>query len=182
MRTEERRLLLRVGLKLLFTLALLAFAWALFGSLGGPEPGRSELRVPLVQVPIEGLRLTHLGRPLLVLRLDTEQQHALIPDDPRLLDPHSRWSHQPNDLPPERRTYQAPWLIVVDQAGELGCALELRLAGDPEAPRQPWPGGLREGCRGSWYDLAGRVYRGPHALRNLSVPDYRIEGGELVLR
>ncbi|HEY0721670.1 MAG TPA: hypothetical protein VGE50_10520 [Gammaproteobacteria bacterium] len=47
------------------------------------------------------------------------------------------------------------FLVVTDYDPLYGCPLEWIAAGTLEAPRQPWPGGLRATCTAHWFDATG---------------------------
>ena len=78
------------------------------------------------------------------------------------------------------RSLEPDYFIALDYGTDLGCPLEL-VPADVNAPVIPWSGGFRDRCRGSWYDLSGRVYKEQKASRNLEIPAYSIEGDILNL-
>ena len=55
----------------------------------------------------------------------------------------------------------------------LGCSPTFRPEIAPNDLGEQWKGGFFCPCHGSWFDLAGRVYRGVPAPTNLEIPPYR---------
>jgi len=184
MNRNEKRLLLRAILKLMTAVALIVSAAVLVSGLfgGGGERASTRLRVALGELaPGELRRIEWAGRPLLLLHRDAAMLAALR--DPAqsagLRDADGDWSEQPEGLPAETRSRQPEYFVALAVGSDLGCALRWLPAGG-EFRGRPWPGGFADTCRGSRYDLAGRVFDDQQAQRNLQVPDYRIDGGALL--
>ncbi len=152
---SSRRLFLRVGVKLMFLLAIAASGYVLFSPAERPETTPPEqlppLRVKLTDIPPDTLqRLPRAGGNLILIR-------------------HSN----PSDTPEREGIY-----VAFDRGGGLGCPLQwippaTRVDG---APLKPWPGGLRDSCDGSWYDATGHVFEGQSTTRDLVSPTYRLIG------
>lgn len=170
---NHRRLLLRVAVKLMLGLSLLALLW-LF--INAHEPAETE---PAESFPLPALapgelhKLEWRGRRILVLAYD-----------PALLGPLKGSALKdalaaPDDALAERLAHPG-LLVALDYGGELGCPLQWRDADAAGAP-QPWYGGLFEECRDSWYDPLGRIYAEASWGMNLGLPSYRIEGNTLLL-
>jgi len=175
MADNPRRLLLRVGVKLMFLTALAFSAYVLLSSTGDPAPQRTTppIRIDLTantNLPFQ--RIPWAGGNLILLRRSPAVMAELGRHDARLLEPITHTT-------PEQSPHQE-FFLAYDRGGELGCPLQWLAPGSvPEAPLRPWPGGFRDTCGGSWYDAAGRVFRGQAARRNLAIPDYRISAGLL---
>jgi ubiquinol-cytochrome c reductase iron-sulfur subunit len=182
MDSEQKRLYLRVTVKLMFLTLLLGLGYTFVRSLpSSPEVGStlsydlSDLQPGVVE------RLVWDNKRVLLFRRkmaagDKREQLA-----PFLADPQSRHSSQP---PAAENPYRSPdprYFVALDYGTDLNCQLDY-VDGSTAGPQgMLWQGGLRDRCRGSWYDDAGRVYQGQQALRNLNVPAYRIEGDSLIL-
>jgi len=94
------------------------------------------------------------------------------------LENHRQELHDPRPL-----SGPAEFYVAFDRGTGLGCPLQWVAPANnaADAPLQPWPGGLRDSCDGSWYDAAGRVFKGQAATRNLDAPAYRLEGELLIV-
>ena len=55
----------------------------------------------------------------------------------------------------------------------MACSPTFRPEVAPVDLGEKWKGGFFCPCHGSWFDLAGRVYRGVPAPTNLEIPPYR---------
>lgn len=151
---SSRRLFLRVGVKLMFLLAIAASGYVLFSPVETPETAPPErlppLRVKLADIPPDTLqRLPWPGGNLILIRSN------------------------PSGSPERDGVY-----VAYDRGSGLGCPLQwyppaTRVDG---APVKPWLGGLRDSCDGSWYDASGRVFEGQSATRDLASPAYRLTG------
>ena len=163
----DRRLLLRVLVKLMGTAVLLAFA-ALLISYVLPQRRGDERPAP-TQVDLNPLAPGRIlkaqwgRRPVLILHLSPAMRHALARPNPALRDPAPI-------------TPQARYRVFFDQGTDLNCPLHFVPADATAVPVHPWYGGFRDRCRGSWYDLAGRVYAQQQAQRNLQAPPFSIDG------
>jgi ubiquinol-cytochrome c reductase iron-sulfur subunit len=182
MHDSPRRLLLRVAVKLLFLIGIGISIYILFASTGEQSPIKptlpAPLRIPLAQMNGNTFqRLPWQGGNLLLLRRTPGELAQLGSHDEQLLNPDSVHAHQPPALPSPARSLYPELFIAFDRGTDLGCPLQWIAAGAADgAPIQPWPGGFRDSCAGSWYDAAGRVFKGQAAKRNLEIPAYRIDG------
>lgn len=176
----EQRLLLRLSVKLMALIGLLLVSWALLDSLDRPVEENIE-RLPLPQLaPGQLETLDWHGRRILLLGRSLVQNTRLDNLSDRVADPDGSHSEQPPDLPSPQRSRVERLFVAYNYGGEFHCPLEWVAAGEPSAP-QPWLGGLRDRCQGTWYDSAGRVFKGQQVQRNLGVPPYRIDGPWLLL-
>lgn len=185
MQDTPRRLLLRLGVKLMGLSALLLSVYILIASVsdnvGTPEPETAPLQIDLAA--LNGATFSRIpwsGGNLLLLRRNTAQLESLPGLKTQLLDPQSRHAEQPPGLPAPQRSHLPDYFLAYDKGGDMGCPLNWIPAGDRTAPQQPWPGGFRDSCQGAWYDAAGRVFRNQQASRNLTVPPHRLIGPDLL--
>lgn len=121
------------------------------------------------------------GRPIFVVRRGAEALEALNQDRGRLLDPDSEEPEQPAYAQNEFRSRTAEVLVLVGLCPHLFCSptphVELRAQPFDEA----WNGGFFCPCHGSRFDLAGRVYSGSPASRNMEVPPYSFEDDSILV-
>ena len=69
--------------------------------------------------------------------------------------------------------------LFYDRGGNLGCPLAWQPPGSNDAPLQPWPGGFRDQCSGTWYRLDGRVLPDQTGSGDLQSPPHRRDGNLL---
>jgi ubiquinol-cytochrome c reductase iron-sulfur subunit len=182
--TVDKRLLYRALLKLLIVVAAAAAIYVMWGSLFSSD-GSDGVEY---QVDLSGLAagrsevVERGGRRYIIVHRDVAMVRALHnADEGALLKPRSPWDHQPRGVDPVLRSFTPDYFVASDYGTDLNCPLKF----DgllPTADDQGWRGGFRDTCRGSKYDLAGRVLKGQQAQRNLEIPDYRIEGDTLYIR
>lgn len=180
---NARRQALRGAIKLLVLLGLLALFYAFSRTLISTEDAAAgdEFRLALVELgPGSARQFEWDGRRYLVLHRSAEMQALLeAPDGPKLVDPDSHRSRQPDGARNPYRSVDASYLVVLNYDTALNCPLEIVMPQGPDAQR--WSGGLRDTCGGSRYDFAGRVLANQRASRNLVVPNHRLEGGQLII-
>lgn len=183
---SPRRLLLRVSVKLMLLFAFGSSLYILFAGIGNQttqvsdtthQPLRFELGRLTADTP---QRLVWERGNLIIIRRNTALLESLHELDSRLQDPYSRSSNQPSGLSTPERALLPEFFIAFDRGTDMGCPLSWIPRGDRTAPLQPWPGGFRDSCRGSWYDASGRVFRNQEAKRNLDIPKYRLIGEDLL--
>lgn len=179
---SSRRLVLRVATKVLGAIALLAFVYVLLSSAlrGNSQPASEQFTVDLANLaPGKVLSLQWNGRAVLVLHRDEAMIEALGASASGLADPDSERSGQPEEARNRFRSLRPEYLVVIGHGTDLGCPVQWagpEAAGAPE----PWHGGFRDRCRGSWYDLAGRVYADQPATDNLPVPEHHFSSDALL--
>lgn len=166
---SPRRLLLRVTVKLMALFAGLAVAAVLFSPLLDDPAQQSDsptpLRIPLSPVDSPSLsRHPWAGGNLILLQ---------VPATSPLNYPAATQLQNPEPSQPQR-TRRTGLFLAYDRGTDMGCPMQWVAPGSAGTPLQPWPGGFRDTCRGSWYDAAGRVLRGQEAKRNLAIPPYRL--------
>jgi ubiquinol-cytochrome c reductase iron-sulfur subunit len=124
-----------------------------------------------------GQMLTVSWRSLPVFVLNrTKAQLATLPMvDSRLVDPNSTGAsadQQPKYAQNEARSIKPEWLVVIGICTHLGCVPDFVPEIKPEPFDPEWKGGFYCPCHKSRYDLAGRVFQGVPAPKNLPVPPY----------
>jgi ubiquinol-cytochrome c reductase iron-sulfur subunit len=124
-----------------------------------------------------GQMLTVPWRSLPVFLVNrTPAQLATLPMvDSRLVDPKSSGasaSQQPKYAQNEARSIKPEWLVVVGICTHLGCVPDFVPQVTPEPFDPEWKGGFYCPCHKSRYDMAGRVFSGVPAPKNLLVPPY----------
>lgn len=182
---RQRRRRLELTVKLLAAALVLAFAATLMDSvvdLPDPFAGAPALTVDLAAAAPGEVRLVDWGgRQVLVQRRDGATIDALAAANPALADSASAASMQPEPARNRYRSLRPEFFVALAHDTGPGCLVEWLPAGAADAPA-PWHGGFRDRCAGSWYDAAGRVYRGQSAPRNLIVPPHHFRTAtELVL-
>jgi len=104
----------------------------------------------------------------------TDPMLATLPKmDPRLVDPNSNDSVQPEYAKNEWRSIKEHTLVLVGICTHLGCSPTYRPEVAPADLGPDWLGGFFCPCHQSKFDLAGRVFKGVPAPANLVVPPYR---------
>lgn len=178
------RLLLRVSVKLLTLVGLGFVLYALLSSVQiAPENTQT---VPALQFQAESLpenqavRIPWNRGGLILVKRSEATLAALEAGQDKLRDPLSRQARQPEGLSLPGRSVQPALFLAFDRGTDMGCPLAWVPPGNREAPEQPWHGGFRDSCRGSWYDAAGRVFKAQQAGRNLDIPPYRYRGKGLL--
>ncbi|OPH37126.1 ubiquinol-cytochrome c reductase iron-sulfur subunit [Moraxella equi] len=122
------------------------------------------------------ITLKYRGKPIFVVKRTEEMLANLSKVAPKLADPESNASVQPDNCKNETRSIQPEILVVEGVCTHLGCAPMFRPeVGVADLGGADWMGGFFCPCHGSMYDLAGRVYSSMPAPLNLPVPIYKIE-------
>jgi len=186
---RARRLLgLRVLLKsmIAFAFAVVVFVvLSVFLSDDGEEDTLPGLRVAVGDMLAGETRLlTWDGRAVLVHRRTPEEIARLEENAARasLRDPESAKSEQPVTMRGALRSSAPEWFVAIGLGTDYGCPVGYLAPEEAPFAGAAWPGGFVDGCRGSRYDLAGRVYAGQYADRNLVVPPHSVGAdGTLVL-
>lgn len=121
------------------------------------------------------------GQPVFVVHRTPEIMEGLDKLEPKLADPESRDSDQPEYVDPKHRAVRPEVLIVLGICTHLGCAPTFRPEVAPADLGPEWLGGYFCACHGSRYDLAGRVYKAQPAPLNLPIPPHAYETDEVVI-
>jgi len=143
-------------------------------ALGAP------VEVPIATLePGEMIRTLWRGRLVFVLRRTPDMLERLPDNDPNLRDPKSEEvDQQPEYAANATRAVRPEFLVLEGSCTHLGCA---PLEDFQVRPSEDWNGGFFCPCHGSRFDLAGRVYKGVPAPKNLRIPPYRFVRDDLIL-
>ena len=121
------------------------------------------------------------GRPIFIVKR-SEGALAVLNEDPdRLTDPESQDPEQPNYAQNEYRSRTPKVLVLVGLCPHLFCSPTTHVELRPQPFDSDWRGGFFCPCHGSRFDLAGRVYSGSPASRNMQVPPYSFEGENVLV-
>jgi ubiquinol-cytochrome c reductase iron-sulfur subunit len=123
--------------------------------------------------PGQLLRVAWRGKPVWILNRTPEVIETLKTLDTELRDPASEESTQPAPTKNPFRSIRPELFVAVGICTHLGCSPTFRPEIAPADLGAKWKGGFFCPCHGSWFDLAGRVYRGVPAPANLEIPPYR---------
>lgn len=127
------------------------------------------------------IRIAWRGKPVWVLNRTPEVLATLVTLDSKLADPQSAESNQPELSKNSMRSIKPEIFVAVGLCTHLGCSPTFRPEVAPNDLGEDWKGGFFCPCHGSWFDLAGRVYRGVPAPTNLEVPPYRYITDNLII-
>lgn len=118
------------------------------------------------------------GKPIYIVKRTKEMMDALTKVEAQVADPQSNDSLQPEYCKnPSRSKDNSEILVCEGVCTHLGCAPAFRPeVGAADLGGSNWFGGFFCPCHGSKYDLAGRVYSGQPAPRNLPIPEYSLSG------
>lgn len=131
--------------------------------------------------PGQLIRIAWRGKPVWVLNRTPEVLATLVTLDSKLADPQSAESNQPELSKNSMRSIKPEIFVAVGLCTHLGCSPTFRPEVAPNDLGEDWKGGFFCPCHGSWFDLAGRVYRGVPAPTNLEVPPYRYITDNLII-
>lgn len=122
--------------------------------------------------------IKYRGKPIFLVKRTKEMMDNLSKVESSLADPKSEASLQPEYCKnPTRSKDNSEVLVCEGVCTHLGCAPGYRPdVGAADLGGSNWFGGFLCPCHGSKYDLAGRVFSGQPAPRNLPVPDYSLSG------
>ncbi len=121
------------------------------------------------------------GKPVWVVRR-TEDMLAKLPMlDDKMLDPASDAPQQPEYAKNAYRSIKEEILVLVGICTHLGCSPTYIPKAEPQPYDPEWKGGFFCPCHGSRFDLAGRVFKGVPAPKNLEVPPHRYIGKSVIL-
>jgi len=170
--------------RLLGSLGLAAGGAGLLGSLFGPWQLWSR-RNEHLDVDISGLQEGQLmtvelaRKPVWILRRSAQTIRLLEAQNPRLLDPLSEFSHQPEQARNPLRSLRPEYFIAYGLCTHLGCMPEYRAQEDGGQAPYADPQFLCP-CHGGVFDLAGRVYQNMPPPKNLVVPSHEFLSEQVV--
>jgi len=182
---KRKRLRLRVAAKMMM---YLGFAGVVYVFISAITSGDGEVpAVPSMRVEIANLQpgqvqfLTWQGRPVLIYRRTDADVVALRTADPRLRDPGSNSSQQPDTAKNDFRSVNPDYFVAIALGTGRGCSVEHVPASSEMFQGMAWSGGFIDSCDKDRFDLAGRVYDNQYAGKNLQVPPYAMEGTTVIL-
>ncbi len=122
--------------------------------------------------------IKYRGKPIYLINRTKEMLDNLAKLEPNLADPKSEGSTQPDYCKNATRSKNNAAVMVCEGVcTHLGCAPGFRPdVGAADLGGSSWLGGFLCPCHGSRYDLAGRVFKGQPAPRNLPIPEYSLSG------
>lgn len=122
------------------------------------------------------------GKPVYVVRRTEEALKSLETVEPRLRDPSSLSSDQPTYAENQGRSIKDEYAVLLGLCTHLGCAPSYQPeVGSKDVGDADWLGGFFCRCHGSKFDLAGRVFTGVPAPKNLQVPPYKYLSDDVIL-
>ncbi|WP_031433956.1 ubiquinol-cytochrome c reductase iron-sulfur subunit [Methylomarinum vadi] len=131
--------------------------------------------------PGQLIRVAWRGKPVWILNRTTNVLATLATLDDELADPTSNESIQPESSKNAYRSIKPEIFVAIGLCTHLGCSPTFRPEVAPPDLGERWKGGFFCPCHGSWFDLAGRVYRGVPAPTNLEIPPYRYVTDQLII-
>ncbi|HWP01744.1 MAG TPA: ubiquinol-cytochrome c reductase iron-sulfur subunit [Methylococcus sp.] len=123
--------------------------------------------------PGQLIRVLWRGKPVWILRRTPEEIERLATLNDRLRDPLSEESDQPEVTKNLVRSIKPEIFVALGICTHLGCAPTFRPDVAPADLGADWPGGFFCPCHGSRFDLAGRVFKGVPAPKNLEIPPHK---------
>ncbi|MDO8843005.1 MAG: ubiquinol-cytochrome c reductase iron-sulfur subunit [Methylicorpusculum sp.] len=127
------------------------------------------------------IRVAWRGKPVWIVNRTEEVLATLSTLNDKLRDPLSNESTQPPYSKNPNRSIKPDIFIAVGLCTHLGCSPTFRPEIAPVDLGNDWKGGFFCPCHGSWFDLAGRVYRGVPAPTNLEIPPHRYVSDSLII-
>ncbi len=124
----------------------------------------------------EMLTVAWRGKPIFILRRDSQTVAALEENQLDLADPNSDLPQQPEYAKNLTRSTRPEIGLYLGICTHLGCSPKLVEADNFEDGQ----GGFFCPCHGSKFDLAGRVGSGYPAPTNLEVPPYRYDSDTVI--
>jgi ubiquinol-cytochrome c reductase iron-sulfur subunit len=131
--------------------------------------------------PGQLVTVEYRGAPHWVIRRTPEMVAQLAKNDALLADPQSEGSVQPAAAKNVNRSIKPEIFVVKGVCTHLGCSPTYRKEVAPADLGAEWPGGFFCPCHQSKFDMAGRVFKGMPAPKNLAVTAYRFEGDNKIV-
>ena len=122
--------------------------------------------------PGQLIRVLWRSKPVWILYRTPEVLQTLPTLNDKLRDPDSKESDQPAAATNEARAIKPEIFVALGVCTHLGCSPTYRPEVAPSDLGPEWKGGFFCPCHGSSFDLAGRVYKGVPAPKNLEIPPY----------
>ena len=181
-----RRRLLMATTGVIGAVGVGAAAWPFLASL------RPSAKARIVGAPVEVYignlepgqlaRVQWRGQSIGIMRRTERMLEQLPALADRLRDPESSLAfQQPEYARNVHRSIRPEILVLNMHCTHLGCVPQVVPEIGPQPFDADWRGGFFCPCHRSTFDLAGRVYRGVPAIRNLLVPPYSFADDEHVI-
>jgi ubiquinol-cytochrome c reductase iron-sulfur subunit len=122
--------------------------------------------------PGQMLTIPWRKKPMYIVHRTPAMVAALAGHDGKLKDSASADSEQPAYAKNAARAVRDEFLVVEGTCTHLGCLPKPRFEKALPELGADWPGGFFCPCHGSRFDLAGRVFEGSPASKNLRIPAY----------
>ncbi len=161
--------------------AAVPFVWSMFPSERAKAAGAP------VEIDISKLAPGELGvyewrgKPVWVMKRTPQMLEGIKQDDNKVTDPASKVDQQPSYAKNEYRSLKPELMVLVGVCTHLGCSPKFKSVAEKGEMGGDWTGGFYCPCHGSKFDLAGRVFRGSPAPKNLEVPPYTYVSDTTVL-
>ena len=127
------------------------------------------------------IRILWRKKPVWIFRRDTAALDNLKKLTAVLSDPDNEYQQQPDYAKNAYRSIKPEISVMVGICTHLGCSPSYRPELAPDDLGSDWLGGFYCPCHGSRFDLAGRVFKGAPAPKNLEVPPYRFKNESLIV-
>jgi ubiquinol-cytochrome c reductase iron-sulfur subunit len=132
--------------------------------------------------PGQKINAEYRGKPVWVVSRTKEMVDNLKKNDAKLVDPDStKADQQPDYCKNEGRSIKPEVWVALGVCTHLGCSPTYRPELAPADLGPEWLGGFYCPCHGSKFDLAGRVFSGVPAPKNLEVPPHKYITDKLLL-
>ena len=131
--------------------------------------------------PGQLIRVEWRGKPVWVVKRTPEMLKTLAAVEGQLRDTGSDDDkQQPEYAKNQHRSKKPEIFVAVGICTHLGCSPTYKMA-DFDAHVEGIASGFFCPCHGSTYDMAGRVFQGVPAPRNLMIPPYMFQENDTVL-
>jgi len=121
--------------------------------------------------PGQLIRVEWRGKPVWVVNRTPDMLKSLAAVEGQLRDPNSEDEQQPAYAKNQHRSKKPEVFVAVGICTHLGCSPTYKMA-DFDAHVEGIASGFFCPCHGSTYDMAGRVFSGVPAPKNLMIPPY----------
>jgi ubiquinol-cytochrome c reductase iron-sulfur subunit len=121
--------------------------------------------------PGQLIRVEWRGKPVWVVKRTPDMLKSLEAVEANLRDPNSDELQQPEYAKNRHRSIKEEIFVAVGICTHLGCSPTYKMA-DFDAHVEGIASGFFCPCHGSTYDMAGRVFSGVPAPKNLMIPPY----------
>lgn len=182
---NNKRLLLRLMVKMMLWISLLVGAWVVFTPL---FKNKKNVNTKAIESVFD---VSHMNagdvdiiewfsKPLIIAHRTQKAENQLqAAGENEVYDPDSEESSQPEFAGNALRSSTPGWFVSLGLGSGSGCALQYQPPSTDRANAREWPGGFIDNCDGSHYDLAGRVLVDQAARKNTTIPVWRLESGKL---